>query len=70
MPSDQPLPLCNETKTTTSLEQLLAETAQFETLGHSSIPIVNGWDDSSTTANGLLDDELMSLWMAAPTDFT
>jgi hypothetical protein len=58
--SDQP-PLSSD------LQQLLVDTAEFDTV---NLFTGNSLNDSSIGANGNLDDELMSLWMAAPTDFT
>ncbi|KAJ7505484.1 fungal-specific transcription factor domain-containing protein [Mycena galericulata] len=47
----------------TSIEQLLADVAPLEE--------GNDWTTSSDPANDIvLDDEVMSMWMAAPTDFT
>lgn len=47
----------------TSIEQLLADTPVLDTAA------TNGWRDSSGLANEILDDEIMSMWMAVPTDF-
>ncbi|KAJ7134517.1 fungal-specific transcription factor domain-containing protein [Mycena epipterygia] len=59
--SDQSPLLSNDPKAEISIEQLLAETEEF------SRP-ADGWSDPSV-ANVLLEDELMSMWMAVPTDF-
>jgi len=48
----------------TSIEQLLADTPVLDT----SLT-ADGWGNSSDAATGILDDELMSMWMAVPTDF-
>jgi hypothetical protein len=66
--TDPSLPLGNDSTAAGYLEQLLADTAQFDTAPG---PATDAWNDTSGVANSLaLDDELMSLWMAAPTDFT
>ncbi|KAJ7134484.1 fungal-specific transcription factor domain-containing protein [Mycena epipterygia] len=57
--SDQSSPLNNDPKAEISIEQLLAETEEF------SRPAENGWSNPSVA----IDDELMSMWMAVPTDF-
>ncbi|KAJ7696009.1 fungal-specific transcription factor domain-containing protein [Mycena rosella] len=49
-----------------SVEQLLADTAEFDTVNLSSRSPGN----PSGLSNGVIDDELMSLWMVAPTNFT
>ncbi|KAJ7459695.1 fungal-specific transcription factor domain-containing protein [Mycena latifolia] len=68
MPSNQSLPLPNDPETAIYLEQLLADTAEFDTMNLST---ANGFSDSSQELanSSILDDELASLWMAAPTDF-
>ncbi|KAJ7505464.1 fungal-specific transcription factor domain-containing protein [Mycena galericulata] len=47
----------------TSIEQLLADVTAPDTSAAE-----NGWN--TEPVNGALDDELMSMWMAVPTDFT
>jgi hypothetical protein len=64
--SDPSHPLYDNPAVANYLEQLLADTAEFDTGA-----AVNGWGDTSGMANRALGaDELMSLWMAAPTDLT
>ncbi|KAJ6557321.1 fungal-specific transcription factor domain-containing protein [Mycena vulgaris] len=63
------LPLVNAPEAELSFEQLLADTAQFDTVNLSINSEVDGWNGTSGPTNGALDDEIMSLWMAAPTCF-
>ncbi|KAJ7709658.1 fungal-specific transcription factor domain-containing protein [Mycena rosella] len=62
--SDQSLPLNNDPDPNFSIEQLLADTAEFDTLIPNS-----GWGDSAGLSNNMIDDEFMSLLLAAPIDF-
>ncbi|KAJ7459699.1 fungal-specific transcription factor domain-containing protein [Mycena latifolia] len=60
--SDPSLASGNDPQSGIDIQQLLADTAQFDTINLSP--------NSATTSSGpILDDELMSLWMAAPTNF-
>ncbi|KAJ6557322.1 fungal-specific transcription factor domain-containing protein [Mycena vulgaris] len=76
MPSSHPLVPSeledgNDPKAAISIDQLLVDTAEFDTINLSpNSAAANGWSDSSELPNVILDDELMSLWMAAPTDFS
>ncbi|KAJ6557317.1 fungal-specific transcription factor domain-containing protein [Mycena vulgaris] len=62
--------LVNAPEAELSLEQLLADTAQFDTVNLSINSAANGWNGTSGPTNSALDDEIMSLWMAAPTCLT
>ncbi|KAJ6596639.1 fungal-specific transcription factor domain-containing protein [Mycena sp. CBHHK59/15] len=50
-----------------SIEQLLEATSGYDVAGGS----ITGdhWNDSTGLANMMVDDDLMSMWMAAPTDW-
>ncbi|KAJ6557305.1 hypothetical protein DFH09DRAFT_1280056 [Mycena vulgaris] len=63
--SDQPLPLDNNPRPEISIEQLLADTAEFDTANLAPDSV---WSNTSELANSLLADEFR--WMTTPTDFT
>ncbi|KAJ7496083.1 fungal-specific transcription factor domain-containing protein [Mycena galericulata] len=51
-----------------SIEQLLAATAGYDD-ATGLTKSVDQWSDSTGLANMMVDDDLMSMWMAAPTGF-
>ncbi|KAJ6557303.1 fungal-specific transcription factor domain-containing protein [Mycena vulgaris] len=69
LPSSDPPPHGNTPDAGISIEQLLADTAEFDTAYLPPDAAANGWNGAGQV-DGVLDDEVMSLWMAAPTDFS
>ncbi|KAJ7071863.1 fungal-specific transcription factor domain-containing protein [Mycena belliarum] len=68
IPSNPLLPVTDASTTAIYLQQLLADTAEFDTTNLSGTnDLANSWGHPAL--GGMLDDELAALWMAAPSGF-